>query len=608
MSLPNQLHADLDPIVAISALRAELLAARADIARLEAENAFLRHNQLVRATAATANGGADACTTSTSRVQLPAESTRVSTGGGCGGGEEGTGPTMSEEISTSNNDCSTPRPTEVAAAAAAAIAAVDEQQETRPKKKGGSDLNDNKSASDAAAPTFAERRQSSPSHIEAAHAVLSLRSRKEGDTRSTSTTTATTSSNIRISDQEDDSDRLARSRSPEKRPIESQTRESNDHGPSETNEASSGSGALWFTKRSIVKPKRLRVEEKEGRGAGYTYIFVQQTLLDLLRKVRRKVDAYGYFSRPVDPVRDECPDYYDIIDRETEAMDLDTVENMIECGSISSVDEFESMLERIAHCCRKYNTDPSNGVRQEGDRIMSLSKPLLENARSVTAKRFEGNADGTEKKVSSVASSSHGPGPAKRGKATDRKEVEGVEEEFPNGVVVYVEYKDVLYCATVLDKRIRKGGPEYFIHYYGYKETADQWVKYADIHKKTAYTSRRYNKQREEEATAGTSRGGGTTSKKLQPGSNGGASKGDGKSPERPSYPGELFDRRAPEIGAGWRVKAVKRKCGDRVDRYWLSPKKQKKLRSKREIERFLDALNKVEGNEEKAFAMIKGK
>ena len=81
-------------------------------------------------------------------------------------------------------------------------------------------------------------------------------------------------------------------------------------------------------------------------------------------------------------------------------------------------------------------------------------------------------------------------------------EKEESDEEFPIGVIVYVEFRGVLYRATVLDKRIRKGEAEYFVHYDGYKKTADRWVKYADVHKRTAYTSRRYNKQRREEAAA----------------------------------------------------------------------------------------------------------
>jgi len=118
-----------------------------------------------------------------------------------------------------------------------------------------------------------------------------------------------------------------------------------------------------------------------------TRSFVKQTLLDLVRKVRRKVDQYGFFSGPVDPVKSECLDYYDIIDKEKEAMDLDTIEEMIVGGKIFTVDAFETNLKRIAHCCRKYNTNPQNFVRIEGDKIEGLASPIIEVARRTIDKR-----------------------------------------------------------------------------------------------------------------------------------------------------------------------------------------------------------------------------
>lgn len=318
------------------------------------------------------------------------------------------------------------------------------------------------------------------------------------------------------------------SRSPrEKRPVDSSTEERNND--TTTTEAKDISiSALWFSKRNSVKPKRAKVGEMEGRGAEYTNIFIQQTLLELLRKVGRKVDEYGYFARPVDPIKDECPDYYDIIDKDKEAMDLDTMESMIKSGSIASIDEFETMLNRIAHCCRKYNSDPENGVREEGDKIALLSKPLLEHARNIIAKRLECN---TEKSPSvSIPTSQR---PAKRIKASS-----------------------------------------------GDSSTSSQYSR-----------SNVQSGHRE-----------GTDQEK---------GKSKSKKGDRQSGPIELYDRPAPDIGRGWRVKGTKRNRGqfsDHVDRYWFSPKEKKRLRSKREIERFLNALEIVQGDENKAYAMIQRK
>eukprot|EP00562_Extubocellulus_spinifer_P034238 CAMPEP_0178692774 /NCGR_PEP_ID=MMETSP0699-20121125/7367_1 /TAXON_ID=265572 /ORGANISM="Extubocellulus spinifer, Strain CCMP396" /LENGTH=789 /DNA_ID=CAMNT_0020338159 /DNA_START=569 /DNA_END=2938 /DNA_ORIENTATION=- len=319
------------------------------------------------------------------------------------------------------------------------------------------------------------------------------------------------------------------SRSPrKKRPNDSSTEERKNDAPTETKEISINS--LWFSKRNIVKPKQTKVGEMEGRGAEYTNIFIQQTLLELLRKVGSKVDKYGYFARPVDPIEDECPDYYDIIDKEKEAMDLDTMESMIKSGSIACIDEFETMLNRIAHCCRKYNSDPENGVREEGDKIDPLSKPLLENARNIIAKRLECN---TEKSPSVSTPTGTSQRPAKRIKTTSGDSSTSRKHPRSN---VQSGHRE----GTEMEKGKRKG-----------------------------------------------------------------------KKGGRQSGPIVLYDRPAPDIGRGWRVKGVKRKRGqhsDHVDRYWFSPKEMKKLRSKREVEKFLNALEVVQGDENKAYAMIQRK
>ena len=80
------------------------------------------------------------------------------------------------------------------------------------------------------------------------------------------------------------------------------------------------------------------------------------------------------------------------------------------------------------------------------------------------------------------------------------EEEDGMKEDFTIGNEVYVEYKDVLYRATILKERQRKGTNEFFVHYDGFKKTSDKWVKDDQMHKITAYTSRRFNKQRREAA------------------------------------------------------------------------------------------------------------
>ena len=253
------------------------------------------------------------------------------------------------------------------------------------------------------------------------------------------------------------------------------------------------------TKRKITKPSQPGIgETKEGRGSDYTRIFIRQTLLETLRKVGTAVDPYGYFSFPVDPDEDDCPDYYDIVDRETEAMDLSTIESMIKDGTVSSVDAMRAMLMRIVFSCRKYNRDEDNDVREEGEKILPLAEPLLDRARKSIEQQMKKSGC-----VSNAAATSQ-----------QRKHIDDDKGE---------------------------------------------------------------NRAR-------------SSDKKRAPG------------------PTQVFDRPAPDIGRGWRIIGIQRNRGkypDHIDRYWISPKAKKRLRSRKEVDRFLAALE-TEGSEEDAFRMVR--
>ena len=274
-----------------------------------------------------------------------------------------------------------------------------------------------------------------------------------------------------------------------------------------------------LTKRRITKPNRPGFgETKEGRGSDYARIFIRQTLLETLRKVGTAVDPYGFFSSPVDPVADDCPDYYDVVDRETEAMDLGSIEFMIKDGTISTVDEMRTMLMRIAHSCRKYNRDEDDEVRQEGEKILPLSEPFLDRAR------------------------------------------------------------------RAIEQQMKKSGCV---------ETGEGAVH--DTISSSVSSPRAEKRQRIE---------GGTNKQQGKQGR--GARTND--SSKTASGPIQVFDRPAPDIGSGWRIIGIQRcrgKYPEHVDKYWLSPKAKKRLRSRKEVSRFLAALDKTEGSEEEAFRMI---
>ena len=63
---------------------------------------------------------------------------------------------------------------------------------------------------------------------------------------------------------------------------------------------------------------------------------IQQMLIELLRKVRQR-DHHSWFSYPVDPVRDECPDYFDYVKKE-DTMDFGTMEEKIRDKEIVNLD------------------------------------------------------------------------------------------------------------------------------------------------------------------------------------------------------------------------------------------------------------------------------
>mmetsp|Transcript_8728 Transcript_8728/g.8296 ORF Transcript_8728/g.8296 Transcript_8728/m.8296 type:complete len:182 (-) Transcript_8728:327-872(-) len=65
------------------------------------------------------------------------------------------------------------------------------------------------------------------------------------------------------------------------------------------------------------------------------------------------------------------------------------------------------------------------------------------------------------------------------------------------------------------------------------------------------------------------------------------------------------------DLPTGWTVKIYQRMSGHskgHLDQYWFSPTTKKKMRSRVEIARFLVCLKNHEGDEEKAFAKLKGR
>jgi len=103
-------------------------------------------------------------------------------------------------------------------------------------------------------------------------------------------------------------------------------------------------------------------------------------LLELIQKVRRKCDKYGFFSNPVNPIKDECPDYYDIIPH-NKAMDLETLESLIKDEKVITIDNVKELLENIVSCALAYNVDEDNFVRIQAKQFGTDVKPLIVSVR-----------------------------------------------------------------------------------------------------------------------------------------------------------------------------------------------------------------------------------
>ena len=137
-------------------------------------------------------------------------------------------------------------------------------------------------------------------------------------------------------------------------------------------------------------PKPFRDENKNAillnassiaarQGSSLNYI--QTLLIDLLRSIRRTCDPHSLFCEPVDPVEDNCEDYFDVIPLE-KAMDLGTIENMIRDGELLTIESFEKLVHQIIDNARTYNEDEDNFVRIQTEKFASLVQPLIDRQKS----------------------------------------------------------------------------------------------------------------------------------------------------------------------------------------------------------------------------------
>jgi predicted GNAT family N-acyltransferase len=104
----------------------------------------------------------------------------------------------------------------------------------------------------------------------------------------------------------------------------------------------------------------------------------QDILFELIRNLRNKV---GHFSYPVDPGDDECLDYFEVIDENSEAMDFQTMNDFVQNGKIVNIDDIEHYLKQIVDSSVKYHEGTNNFIYKKARRIEPLAAPIIRKAR-----------------------------------------------------------------------------------------------------------------------------------------------------------------------------------------------------------------------------------
>ncbi len=114
----------------------------------------------------------------------------------------------------------------------------------------------------------------------------------------------------------------------------------------------------------------------------------QAILLELQRKVRIQTDKYAFFSKPVDPIRDECEDYYDII-RPEDAMCFDVIQEKIISEECATIEDYVILFTQIRTNAIKYNSDDDNFVRKQAELMEKRAESSIRFARDRWGERLE---------------------------------------------------------------------------------------------------------------------------------------------------------------------------------------------------------------------------
>jgi len=160
---------------------------------------------------------------------------------------------------------------------------------------------------------------------------------------------------------------------------------------------------------------------------------VQTLLIECLRLIRRH-SAADFFLRPVDEGRDVAPGYYMIIDRHTEAMDLQTIEERIDDGRCDSMAQFKILFQRIVDSCVKFNQNPDSLIRRDLATLQKLANPIIERCeRKFNTQFVKPLSDDLKREVSESSVISVSPSQATKKQSSEKKRKLRIDSPYGDG-------------------------------------------------------------------------------------------------------------------------------------------------------------------------------
>ncbi|WFC96745.1 hypothetical protein MBRA1_003407 [Malassezia brasiliensis] len=168
------------------------------------------------------------------------------------------------------------------------------------------------------------------------------------------------------------------------------------HAPHAPERAPHAQPALRVVLPKTPKAKKPRpVEAAKARGMSSSDVAACRNCIQRLMANKHCAP----FLHPVDPVRDEAPDYFDVIKH---PMDLNSVANKLQSGQYSDRFQFKEDIELIFRNARTYTPDPKTWIHYEAARSETafrqlwnrISKTLEQAEARAAAGRSAEDADG----------------------------------------------------------------------------------------------------------------------------------------------------------------------------------------------------------------------